>query len=147
MASIPKHGDPVRNPLKLVDPVGDIDDADAPGLEARYQSEQYLRLAIGQRCGRLVQDEDTQVAAHRLGDLYELLFAARQLRDGPVEIDAAFERREERFGSAASLAPPQEAERRRLLAENEILEDGLSGDEGEFLEYCRDSRACGRSAP
>ena len=94
MASVPKHGDPVRDPLKLVDPVGDVDDAHASGLEARYKSKQYLRLAIGQRCGRLVQDEDTQVAAHRLGDLYELLLAARQLRDGPVEIDAAFERGE-----------------------------------------------------
>ena len=79
MASVPKHGDPVRDPLELVDPVGDVDDAHASGLEARYESEQDLRLAIGQRCGRLVQDEDTQVAAHRLGDLDQLLLAARQI--------------------------------------------------------------------
>ena len=63
-------------------------------LSRAMSPNKIVRLAIGQRCGRLVQDEDTQVAAHRLGDLDELLLAARQLRDGPVEIDAAFERSE-----------------------------------------------------
>ena len=147
LTSVAKHRDAVRDALELVDPVRDVDDSDAARLEPRDEAEQNLRLAIRQRSRRLIQDENPQVAAHRLGDLDKLLLAARQLRNRPVEIDVAFERAEQRLRSPASLISPKEPVDRRLLAEDQVLQTRSGSGRGRIPETQLRRQVFARSAP
>ena len=60
-------------------------------------SEQVLRLGIGQRSGRLVQDEEVATARETGGDLDHLLLAHAQRAQGAARIETlqayAFEER------------------------------------------------------
>ena len=78
VAAVPDHGDPVRDGLQLVNPVGDVDDAGLGGPEAPDQVVQHRDLGVVQRRGRLVHDEDLGVMGQGLGDLDGLLLRDRQ---------------------------------------------------------------------
>ncbi|MFO1055584.1 MAG: hypothetical protein U1E53_01305 [Dongiaceae bacterium] len=55
--AVAQHGDAVGDAADLAHPVGDVDDADAVRLGLLDQAEQAGRLALGQRGGRLVEDQ------------------------------------------------------------------------------------------
>ena len=48
------------------------------------QLEQPARLRVGERGGRLVEDEQAHVREQRLGDLHHLLMRARKVADLPL---------------------------------------------------------------
>src|SRR5207249_9400979 len=52
--AVPEHGDAVADPMDLVHPMGDVDDAHALPLDILDELEEALRLALGQRRCRLV---------------------------------------------------------------------------------------------
>ena len=77
--TVAQDGDRVRHPLDLVHAVGDVDDGRVRADEVRHHPEQGLGLALGQRGGGLVHDEDPSVKGERLGDLHHLLGGDRQV--------------------------------------------------------------------
>ena len=79
IAAVAQHRDAVADPADLLHAVGDVDDADAVRLDLVDQGEELLGLAVGERGGRLVEDEHREVGAERLGDLDHLLLGAGQI--------------------------------------------------------------------
>ena len=60
-AAIAQHRDPLHQPGYILEPVTDVDDADALLREVAYEAEQALRLAMAQRRRWLVKDQDTRL--------------------------------------------------------------------------------------
>ena len=81
VAPVAQHGDAVAEREDLGHAVADVDDADAPRLQVAHDAEQRLRLGLGQRGGRLVEDQHPAVERQRLGDLDQLLAGDRQFAD------------------------------------------------------------------
>ena len=52
----------------------------APSGQVAHDAEQDLRLPLGQRGGRLVQDQHAAIERQRLGDLDQLLLGDREVR-------------------------------------------------------------------
>ena len=77
--AVAQHGDAVADAPVLVHAVADIDDADAVALLLLDEREEPLRLAFGERRGRLVQDQHRGLGAERLGDLHHLLLGAGEI--------------------------------------------------------------------
>ena len=84
--AVAKHGDAVAIVEDLRHAVGDVDDRDAARGEVAHDPEQDLRLALGQRRGRLVEDQHAAVQRQRLGDLDQLLLRDRE-RAAPARRD------------------------------------------------------------
>ena len=82
--AVAQDRDGVGDRLDLVQLVRDHDRGDAALLEAAQQVQQVLRVALVQRRGGLVEDEQLDVLGERLRDLDELLLAHADvgLRDG-----------------------------------------------------------------
>ena len=70
--AIAKHRHLVGDLEQLVHLVGDIDDARPCGLQRADDPEEMRDLALGQRGGRLVHDQNVGIVGHRLGDFDHL---------------------------------------------------------------------------
>ena len=57
-------------------------------------------LAIGERCGRLVEDQHRQPGAERFRDLHHLLLGAGEIVDALARAQRKAELREDSFGAA-----------------------------------------------
>ena len=80
-----EHRDLVGQLEDLLQAVGDVDDADALGLERAHDLEQLLQILLAQHGRWLVHDEDARLAVQGLGDLDQLLFGHRQGRNHGVD--------------------------------------------------------------
>ena len=82
-----------RDPVAIVEDldhaVRDVDDRDAARGELAHDAEQHLRLALGERGGRLVEDQHAAVERQRLGDLDQLLLGDRKRADEDGRVDGA----------------------------------------------------------
>ena len=78
--AVAENRDPVAIVEDLHHAVGDVDDRDALTGQLAHDLEQDLRLALGQRGGRLVEDQHAAVERQRLGDLDQLLLRDRERR-------------------------------------------------------------------
>ena len=72
-AAVAHDHDAVADREDLRQAVRDEDDRDAPRLQRAHPVEQALRLVLGQRRGRLVEDEQPRPLGQRAGDDHELL--------------------------------------------------------------------------
>ena len=119
----------------------DIDDAPALRPQALNDGEELVRLAMADRRGRLVHEDDFGVVAQRLGDLDQL-----HLRDGeavhaPRRGDREAEIVENRLRRGIHLAEVDPAEAaRRLAAEKDVLGDRHLRDRAQFLLDDGDAR-------
>src|SRR6266508_5468630 len=104
-----------------------------------------LDLAGPERCGRLVEDQQADVADRdRLRDLDELLLGHRQVADGAIGIDRDLEAVERLACTLASAAPRDKSTSARKPAEVDVLGDGQRGNERELLIEGRDSQVLRR---
>ena len=72
--TVTHNGDPVGDPLQLIHSVGDIDDADAGGLQLAHEGEQIVDLCVRQNGGGLVQDQQLGIVVGKcLGNFHHLL--------------------------------------------------------------------------
>ena len=132
---VAQHGDAVADPLDLVHPVGDVDDADAIGLDLLDQPEQPVGLAFRERRGRLVEDHDIGLGAEGLGDLHHLLLGAGEVHHlvpGP-EREAQAVQRLARLPGERRLV--EEWPARQLIAEEQVLLDRELRHQREFLKH------------
>ena len=78
---VSKHGDPVREPVDLLQPVGDVHDSPVLALQLSHQGEEGFHVVGVQGAGRLVHDENARVQPDGLGDLDELLHGDGKILD------------------------------------------------------------------
>ena len=76
---VAEHRHLVGDLEQLVHFVGDVDDACALSLERADDPEQVLDLAIRQRRGRLIHDQDVGIVRDGLGDLDHLPVGDREV--------------------------------------------------------------------
>ncbi len=110
--AVAEHRELVGDLEQLVHLVGDVDDAFALRPQVADDLEQMRDLALGQRRGRLVHDQDVGFVGHRLGDLDHLPVGDRQVAHLDLGIDLDVEPLEQLRGLAAQLAMIDEAEAR-----------------------------------
>ena len=73
--SVPQHHHPVGDLFDLLHLVGDVAHADAVLLQLADDPKQLRHFPVGQRGGRLIEDQNARVLRQRLGDFDHLLFA------------------------------------------------------------------------
>ena len=71
--------DAVRDLGKLLEPMGDVDDAHPLVAQLADDAEEFLDFRLGERRRRLIHDEHLGVEGERLGDLDHLLFGNGQV--------------------------------------------------------------------
>ena len=72
-AAVAEHRDPIADPADLVEPVGDVDDADALRGEPADDAEEGLDLALVEDRRGLVHDQEPDVVGEGAGDRDDLL--------------------------------------------------------------------------
>ena len=83
-AAVAKNGDAVGDAKDFGQAVGDVDDAPPLAGEALDDGEHALDLAVGERRGRLVEDQDAGIADEEARDLEELLLGDAESRSTAV---------------------------------------------------------------
>jgi len=121
--------------VDLAHAVRDIDDAHAPAFRLLDHRKQALRLAIGQRGRRLVEDQDRKISAERLGNLDHLLLGACQVLDPLSWAKRKAELFENIVGTPMQFGFVEKAVVGQFGPKKQVFFDGQCGDQGEFLEY------------
>ena len=132
--AVAHHRHPVGDARHFLEPVRDIDDADAARGDLAHHREEPLDLRRRQRRRRLVHDQDARGVGQRLGDGDDLPPADRQFADRLVDVDLDADRLEARARLAAHRRPVEHARARQLAAEEEIGGDVEARHEVELLE-------------
>ena len=116
-------GDVIGDPAHLVELVRDEDRGDALPLEFEQQIEQRLAVLFGQAGGRLVEDQQLDFLAQRLGDLDQLLLADADIGDERLGVFLQTDLLQQ--GARARLVgvPVDDAEAGMLVAEEDVFGD------------------------
>jgi hypothetical protein len=102
---IPKHRHPVREAVDVFEPVGDEDYRGPIVAQAFGDAIQFLGLVLGQRCRRLIHDDDLRVGGQRLGNLHDLLLRHRQVAHPGPGTELRVQLVEESLGLIVHLLP------------------------------------------
>ena len=92
--AVAKNGDPIGDAEDLVEPMGDVDDADVAGAKPPQRVEQPFDIGFGKRRGRLIENEDVRFDRQRPADRNERAFGRWKRRDRRVRIEIAAHDRE-----------------------------------------------------
>ncbi len=138
---VAQHGDPIGDREHLVEFVRDVDAGNAAFAVAPDQLEQRDHFLIGERGGRLVQDQDLALLADGSGDLDQLPLPDAQLADRCHGIELDLRLREDLLRALVERVPVDEAAALRRVAEQQVLGDRHFRDEREFLVDDGDARS------
>ncbi|MGY4425592.1 hypothetical protein ACVWY2_008041 [Bradyrhizobium sp. JR6.1] len=139
VTAVAKHRHTVGKGADFAHAVRDVDQPDILALQARDQLEQPPGLAFGQRGGWLVEDQKTDAAEKRFGDLGHLLMRAGQIVDPLRGIEVEAELVDQRPGPLAHLACAQDAAAGDFAAKEQVLFHGEARDQRELLEHRTDA--------
>jgi hypothetical protein len=141
VVTVAEHGDPLREPVHVLDPVRDEDDGDALGAKAFCDAVEVLALAARKRGGGFVHDENFCVHGKRLGYLDDLLLgdgeASHRGRGTEVRVEAL----KQGLGLLPQFAPvylPCEGVE-ALVSQKDILEYRKVGEACDMLIDCRNA--------
>ena len=137
---IAHDGHAVGDARNLLQPMGDVDDADAAGRDLAHHDEQPLDLGGGERRRRLVHDEDLRSVGERLGDGDDLPSPDRQLAHGLVDADVGADDADSRQRLLAHGRAVEHAAARELPPKKQIGGDVEARHEVELLEDGGDAR-------
>ena len=111
-------------------------------LSARMRSNSRADSVLGQRRGRLVEDEQPGLLGERPGDDDQLLGGKIERRHrGAADRSSSPNSRQRSPGDARAAGDVDHAPARRLGVEGDVLGDGQVGDDIDLLRHQRD--ACG----
>src|SRR5438093_2955615 len=138
-APVSKDRDAVGDGEDLLEPVRDVDDAQAPRAEAAHHGEEALHLRVREGGRRLVEDDRLRFVGQRPRDLHELLLGHAQRAHGDAGRDPRAEAVQQRLRGAGHVAPPQERPallapeedvlgRRQLRHQRQLLVDDVDAD-------------------
>ena len=141
--ALAQDGDAVGHGHDLIELVRDEEDGLALARKLLHRGHELVDLLRGEHGGRLVENEDLIVAVEHLEDLDTLLHADGDVLDLGVEVDlqAVFFR--ELLDLFARFLALDEAELRRLRAEDDVVEHGEHVDELEVLVHHADAERGG----
>ncbi len=105
--------------------------------------EQHHDLVLGERGGRLIEDEDARVFRERLDDFDELPLPDAEVFAARGGIDLHLELLEQPARFAIHAPPVDEPEPARLVAEEDVLRHRHARHERELLVDDGDARAAG----
>ncbi len=130
---------------KFLQPVRDVDDADAVLLQIPDDAEEAVDLLVGQRRRGLVHDQDLGVGPERPRDLDELLLGHREPSDLGLGVDRRADPIEEPPSPVAPLLPADQSPRPgRFQADRDVLGDGQVGKQRRLLVDRRDPEGFGQ---
>ena len=138
--TIAKHRRPVGDARDFLEPVRDIDDADAPRGDLAHHREQPFNLGGGQRGGRLVHHQDARGVGQRLGDGDDLPPADRKLADRLIDVELDADRLQAGAGRAPHRRTVEHARARQLPPQEQIGGDVEARHEIELLKDRGDAR-------
>ena len=127
--AVAQHGDAVGDGEDLLELVADEEHGDALVAEPAEQGEQRRGLVLGDRGGRLVEEQDLGFERQRLGDLDDLHLRDRQGAHLGARVDAAVEQVE--------IAP-------RLAVDLGVVDRGRSSSAGARAGCSRRPRSAAR---
>jgi hypothetical protein len=142
--AVPQDGDPVGDLEHFGQPVRDVDDGDARLGEVADDLEQAMRLSVGERRRRLVEQEDVNVGRQGLRDLDELSLSHPERTDEPAGIDVVADPPQRLARRLVQRRPVDEAARAVPPAEEDVLADRERLHERELLVDDRDAPPAGR---
>ena len=129
-----EHRHAVGDREDLLQPVGDVDDADAVRAQTPGSVEQQLRLAARNHRSRLVEHQKLRIAHQRLCDLDHLLIRDAQLLHQRAGVEMMAEPVERFAGASVHRGVVDQSEPRlRRVAEEDVLRDRQLGEKNEFL--------------
>ena len=131
--AVAQHRGAVADRHHFVEPVGDVDDADAVSFKGPHEVEQAGDLGRRERRRRLVHDDEAGVDRQRPGDLDHLLVGDREIAHQPARVHLQAEPVERALGLAHRRRPVDEAAAPRFAADHHVLGDAERRDEVEFL--------------
>ena len=143
-AAVAQHDHAVGDLEHLVEPVRDVDHADAAGAQAPQRREEPHDLVGRQAGGRLVEHEDLGLGGQRAGDRDQRFLGPAQALDAHVRIDVGAEDLERRRGAPARRLPVDHAAAPRIAERQaDVLGDRHPVDQAEVLmdEGDRQARA------
>ena len=132
---VAEHEDAVAMRERLLEAVGDEDEADALGCQLVRQREEPLAFAGGERGGGFVEDEEARLLGDRLGELDELLLAAPEAAERGARVDVAeADPGEHATGGHVQATEADEAAAvGPVAAEEDVLGDAERAGGGELL--------------
>ena len=138
--AVAHDGEPVRDPVDLLQPVGDIEDAGALFPEALHGDEELLRLAGGEGGSGLVHDEELGLRGEGLQDLAHLPLGHAHGGHHLVGAEEEAVAVDERLHLAAHLLFVGEAPLHNLVAQEDVFRDGQLRHQAELLIDDGDAR-------
>ncbi len=126
-----RHG--VGNRDDLFQLVRDHDARHALLFQIAQQAQQVFAVILVQRRSRLVQDQQLDVLAQRLGDLDQLLLADAQILDLGGGVDAELDLLQHLVGLLDGLVPVDQEALPDLVAEENVLVDRQLGEKRQLL--------------
>ena len=132
--TVAQHRHPVGHARDFLEPVRNIDDADAAPGDLAHHGEEALDLRSRQRRGRLVHHQDARGVGQRLGDGHDLAPADRQFADRLIDVDLDADRLEAGARLAAHRRPVEHAGAGQLPAEEQVRGDVEARNEVELLK-------------
>ena len=126
--------------------MADEDDGRALVPEPADRREDPLDLVVGERGGRLIEDEDPGAAHYAAGDLDELLFGKRQLPCRLVEVDVVEADRVELLANLRGVAGPKKELADAIVSHEHVVEDRQVGNYRQLLVDDRDQPRIGAMA-
>ncbi len=145
VSSVAEHGDAIANRRDFLEPMRDVDDGHAGGLERPDAIEEPLDLPVGQRRRRFVHDQDARVLRERLRDLHHLLLRDAELVDerARVEVQAKHVEQAPGLGVHPPVIDRAGQPAAGLAPEIDVLRDVEIRDERELLEDDGDAQVAG----
>ena len=134
-AAVAKNRDPIGDAQHLVEPVGDIDDANAARAQAAQRLEQALDIGLGKRRGRLIENDNVRFDRERAADRNQRALGRGKRRDRRFGIEVAAHNGERVRGRASDLRPRYEAAEGPRIAglDRNVLGDRHPFDEPQIL--------------
>ena len=133
-SAVAQHGVGLRDPAHLLEEMADVDDRQPALREPLDDREQPLGVALGERAGRLVEDDDPRARDQGPGHLDQLLGAHAQVADPRLGPDVGmFEQVEGLGDDPPMLAAADQPGPDPLLAEHDVGLDRQVGRQRQLL--------------
>ena len=136
----PQHSDAVGDVQHLAHLVADEDDALALADQLAHDGEQALHLNVGQRGGRLVQNQQLRPVIQRLEDLGALLLAHGDLRNELVQLHVQAVLGGQLLDLLPARRPVDEQPLGVLIAQNDVVEYGHGLHQHKVLMHHADTQ-------
>ena len=138
--AVAQHRHAVADLEHLAEPVGDVDDGLAFGLQRPQRAEDALDLDVGQRRGRLVEDENARVARQHPRKLDKLPPADAELRHRRLQRQIAQPDLLERRARPLAEFLAAVEQRHLAVAEPDVVEHRQCRSKAQLLRHQRDAK-------